>query len=479
MRKIESFSPNESVMRMNINTMNNLRLLVLNGKSSLLEDVQRILPGEDVFTFETATASDAIRVMNENPIDIVIIEVEESARQCQQFFRSLSSKHTDVGILILDRNDGLKHLPIDRGTRGEVTRLSYPFSWDDVRKSIENMDAYVNLQNRLRQLNENFQQFSQEIVKKNGLQIVGNSKAIQSIASQILLVSKAQDTSVMITGESGTGKELVARGIHTLSARGNQHFHAVNCSAIPESLFESEFFGYRKGAFTGAIEKSTGWFEIADKGTLFLDEITELPMPMQSKFLRVLDDKVVQKIGSHEEITVNLRIISASNQDLDKLQDETILRKDLYHRLNAFHIHVPPLRERKEDIPVLLDYFICQVSKKLNQRPKPVSEKVLEKLMSYSFPGNVRELRNMIECAVIVCQEPKLKLNHFCFDSETKAELLSVPPQDKNFNLADLERHIILEALNKTRFVKTKTAALLNISRQSLDRKIIKLGIRV
>jgi DNA-binding NtrC family response regulator len=459
--------------------MNSLRLLVLDGKTRLLEDIQRIMPEKDVFTFGSTSANDAMRVMNEYPIDIVVLEVEDSTTQWQHFIKLLDSNHTDVNILVLDKTTGLKPSKFERISREKITRLSSPFGWDDVRKSIENMSAYADFQSRLNQLNKNFEQFSQEIIKKSGLQIVGNSKAIKSIASQILMVSRAPDTSVLITGESGTGKELVARGIHTISRRSDQHFYAVNCSAIPESLFESEFFGYKKGAFTGAAEKSAGWFELADKGTLFLDEITELPMPMQSKFLRVLDDKMIQKIGSHEEIRVDVRIISASNQEIDKLQNEIVLRKDLYHRLNTFHIHVPPLRERKEDIPVLLDHFISQISKKMNQRPKHVSEKVLEKLMSYSFPGNVRELRNMVESAVILCQEPGLKLNHFIFESETTSGLLRDPFQDKTFNLAEIEKQIISEALTKSCFVKTKAAALLNISRQALDRKIVKLGIKL
>lgn len=246
-----------------------------------------------------------------------------------------------------------------------------------------------------------------EIEKKGGHQIIGNSKQIKSIASLILLITKSDDTSVLITGESGTGKELVARAIHTLSRCYKKIFYAVNCAAIPESLFESEFFGYGKGAFTGAAEKSTGWFELANNGTLFLDEITELPKTMQTKFLRILDDKVIQKIGSHQEIKVNLRIISASNQDPEKLSNNSVLRKDLFHRLNTIHIHIPPLRERKEDIPVLIDHFIKEESNKLHKPLKPVSELSLERLMHYSFPGN-RELRNMIENAVLLCQGPKI-----------------------------------------------------------------------
>ncbi len=459
--------------------MNRLRLLVLDGKTMLLEDLKRILPPKDFLSFETKATSDAMRIVNENPIDIVVVEVEDSAGQRPQFIQSLNAKHPEIDILILDRYDGLKHLPLGRAGSGEVIRLSKSFGWDDVKKSIEKTTSYLSHNERYRQLDENFTQFCHEIEKREGHQIIGASRAIKSIASLILLVSKSDDTSVMITGESGTGKELVARAIHTMSRCHKHHFHAVNCSAIPESLFESEFFGYRKGAFTGAIEKSSGWFEMADNGTLFLDEITELPMSMQSKFLRVLDDKVVQKIGSHQEIKVNLRIISGSNQEMEKMQNNSILRRDLFHRLNTFHIHIPPLRERKEDIPVLLEYFIAQVSKKMNKRPKPVCDDVMEKLMQYSFPGNVRELKNMVESAVILCQEPKIKLSHFCIDTPTELKDVSEPSSEKNFDLATIESSIISDALARTQFNKSRAATLLNISRQSLDRKIAKFGIRV
>lgn len=457
--------------------MNSLRLLVLDGKTMLLEDIRRMLPGDDILTYEATSAAAAKKIVEENPIDIVVMEVDEFPGQSQQLIRALCQNHPDIDVLVLDRKNGLKDFSSGSGNRGKIVRFSNSFALEEVRKSIEKTTTYITHRERQVQLDKNFELFCQEMGKTEGHKIIGKSRAIKSIASLIMLVSKSDDTSVMVTGESGTGKELVARGIHSMSTRSKHHFHAVNCSAIPESLFESEFFGYRKGAFTGAVEKSTGWFEMADKGTLFLDEITELPMAMQSKFLRVLDDKVIQKIGSHQEIRVNLRIISASNQEADKLQNNSVLRKDLFHRLNTFHIHIPPLRERKEDIPLLLEHFVAEVSRKMNKRIKPVCDNVLEKMMQYAFPGNVRELRNMIESAVILCQEPKIRLNHFCIDARSNPESLSVPPLDKNFNLATIESHIITEVLNRTRFNKTRTAALLKISRQSLDRKIAKFGI--
>jgi transcriptional regulator with PAS, ATPase and Fis domain len=314
-------------------------------------------------------------------------------------------------------------------------------------------------------------------MERAGYQIIGISPAMKTLSSLILMVAASDDTSVLITGESGTGKELVARGIHIAGNRHKHPFHAVNCSAIPESLFESEFFGYHKGAFTGAAEKSTGWFESSNHGTLFLDEITELPRPMQSKFLRVLDDKTISKIGSHQQIKLNLRIIAATNQDFGKLLSKNAFREDLFHRLNSFHIHVPPLRERKEDIPILLNHFVSEISKRLNKTKNEICPNAIEKMLNYPFPGNVRELKNMVERAVILAQNKKLKLHHFCIEPGGKTDPNIAPCSENSLMLNVVERNAIIDALDKTRNNKSRAAALLAISRQALDRKISKLKL--
>jgi transcriptional regulator with PAS, ATPase and Fis domain len=194
----------------------------------------------------------------------------------------------------------------------------------------------------------NYSLVSKELKEKFGNNIIGKSKEIKNVLNLMAKVAKAGNTSVLITGESGTGKELVARGIHSLSVRKDHYFYAVNCSAVPENLFESSFFGHKKGAFTGANEDKKGWFEIASSGTLFLDEIGDMPAAQQSKFLRVLEEKKIRKVGSHIEIPVDVRIIAATNKDAKKLVANNILRSDLYHRLSSFEIHIPPLRERIE-----------------------------------------------------------------------------------------------------------------------------------
>jgi transcriptional regulator with PAS, ATPase and Fis domain len=360
-----------------------------------------------------------------------------------------------------------------------------PFQWKDVQASIRKTRSYSKHHDQQEQPDLNFNPFPDEFRKDADNLIIGISSAIKSIKKLITLVAKSDDISVMITGESGTGKELVARGIHEQSGRSRFKFHAVNCSAIPENLFESEFFGYQKGSFTGAIEKSLGWFELANQGTLFLDEITELPLCMHSKFLRVLDDKTIYKIGSCQELKLNLRIISATNQDFHLLLDKNIFREDLFHRLNSFHIHIPPLRERKEDIPVLMDHYLTQISLKLNKSVKGIDKYAMEKLLDYPFPGNVRELKNMAERAVILTQDGIIRERHFSkedgfFAKEdgfgTYSEINY--NSEKRYSLEEIERNIILQALKKTRNNKSMAARLLSISRQALDRKLAKHGIQ-
>ena len=455
-----------------------LQLLVMSGKMTSLEDIKMVFPDEDISISKARTISEVRYIVNNRPINFLLFEIGDFI-QNQDFLKQLTDDYPDVEICVLDRNDKSDQTLVDADIRCKFIQLSKSVYWDEEHKSIEIAKNKLNHKETPSKLDKNFEQFCEDIKVRGGLPIIGISKQIKSIASLILMISKSDDTPVLITGESGTGKELVARAIHCLSKCYKKNFYAVNCAAIPESLFESEFFGYGKGAFTGAAEKSTGWFELANNGTLFLDEISELPKAAQSKFLRILDDKIIQKIGSHQEIKVTLRIISASNQDPEILQNNSILRKDLFYRLNTIHIHIPPLRERKDDIPPLVDYFIQQISKKLNKPQKPICEKSLERLMEYSFPGNVRELRNMIENAVILSKDSKIKLDHFHLSSHSKNNSSTVVSPEKNYNLAALESHLIFEALNKTQFNKSRAAALLKISRQSLDRKITKLGIRL
>ncbi len=456
--------------------MNRIKLLVLEGHGSLTEQIRGYNLPEEVVLHHTADPVTAVQILRETNIDIILLDLTHINGSATNFIRSLKSGFPDLEMLVVDpESSGEKSLkPFKYGLSDSLCgTLHFP----ELKAALEQTRSFLKFRNHSNQLDLNFQHFINESRLKSGPQIIGASTSIKTIASLILLVSQAEDTSVMITGESGTGKELVARGIHALSNRQSHAFHAVNCSAIPDSLFESEFFGHIKGAFTGAIEKSIGWFEMANKGTLFLDEITELPLCMQSKFLRVLDDKTIHKIGSHQEVNLNLRIISATNQDLHKLIEKKMFREDLYHRLHAFHIHIPPLRERKVDIPVLLNHYVSVISARMNKAAKPIDDRAMERLMAYSFPGNVRELRNLVEGAVIMSDENKLTLKNFRFDGQRTADRNGSIQAQLSLNLFDVEKKTIIQALTQTKNNKSEAARLLSISRQALDRRIMKLQI--
>jgi len=455
--------------------MHRLKILILDHQCFIQEGVNGLLAQKDILIHHTAEPREAIRILHENQIDLALVNLEHHNLGIK-LVNHLKIDYPEIDAMIFDGTGEKKQL-FSSFAPDNFVYISKPFHWSEIQKRIEQSRSFLNFKTRQKQLDLTFKQFSKIIQEREGFQFIGISPAIKTVASMILMVAASDDTSVLITGESGTGKELVARGIHLAGNRYKHPFHAVNCSAIPESLFESEFFGYHKGAFTGAAEKSTGWFESSNHGTLFLDEISELPLSMQSKFLRVLDDKTISKIGSHQQIKLNLRIVAATNQNFGKLLSKNTFREDLFHRLNSFHIHIPPLRERKEDIPILLDHFVSEISKRFKKMKNEICPDAIEKISNYPFPGNVRELKNMVERAVIIAQNEKLKLHHFCIEPGNKPDPNILPCPENSLILDLVEKNAIIEALNKTRNNKSRAAALLAISRQALDRKITKLNL--
>ncbi len=314
--------------------------------------------------------------------------------------------------------------------------------------------------------------------------MIGKSKGMLKVYSVIKKVSETP-TNVLILGESGTGKELVAKAVHEHSPRKNMPFVVINCGGVPESLLESELFGHMKGAFTGAYVDKPGLFEIARGGTIFLDEIGDLPSLLQVKLLRVVQEKTFRRVGGAEDKKVDIRIISATNKNLEEKVNDGSFREDLYFRLNVIAIHIPPLRERTEDIPVLTNYFIEKYSKAFGKEIKRISSYALELLMTYPFPGNVRELENIIERSValetsnIVLPENLIlagnvqELNRFS-DGEIPKDGV-----DLNEELAKYEKHLIEKALKKAKGSKTRAAEILQVSFDSLRYRIEKLGISI
>lgn len=322
---------------------------------------------------------------------------------------------------------------------------------------------------------------------KNEVKIIGQSRAIEEILSLINRLAKS-DSTVLIMGESGTGKELVAKMIHLRSERAEKPFVPVNCAAIPSELLESELFGHEKGAFTGAVHPRSGRFELANQGTIFLDEIGDMPLHLQVKILRVIQEKTFERVGSVKPINVDVRIIAATNKNLEEEVKEGRFREDLFWRLNVVPIVIPPLRERKEDIPLLCEYFIGKFEKKFGF-PIRISSEVMEIFKNYEWPGNVRELENLIERFFVLSEDQnvtvkdlpeRIRYSERTFSKNLIPEDLNpfASSIDLNELLREYEKKLILHALNLHGWVKSKAARYLSINRTTLIEKMKRLGIK-
>ncbi len=305
--------------------------------------------------------------------------------------------------------------------------------------------------------------------------LVGASPAMQEVMRQVEMAAPST-ASVLITGETGSGKEMVARSIHMLSPRADHPFVAINCSAIPESLMESEIFGHEKGAFTGAAERRIGCFELADGGTLLLDEIGEMPAPTQAKLLRVLEDHKIRRLGSKMETPVDVRVLAATNKNPEQAVSSGQLRQDLYFRLNVFHVHLPPLRDHKEDLPLLIDHLLTEISERHGKKVTSVGVDAMDLFKSYPWPGNVRELRNVLERAAIASDRGVIGRQHLPPDFGHAPAVASSGLGGIRFPIGttvdDAERELILQTLNATSQNKTRAAELLGISLKTLHNKL-------
>jgi DNA-binding NtrC family response regulator len=310
--------------------------------------------------------------------------------------------------------------------------------------------------------------------------LIGSSKKIQEIFRLIEMVAPST-ASVLITGASGTGKELVARTVHELSPRRNKPFVPINCAAIPETLIESEIFGHEKGAFTGAVERRTGCFELAEGGTLLLDEIGEMPVATQAKLLRVLEDRKLRRLGSKVETTVDVRVLAATNKVPEDAVARGELRNDLYYRLNVFNINMPPLREHKEDIPDLVQHLLAEMGAKHGRKVAAISEAVMNQFRNYSWPGNVREMRNTLERAIIVCEGSLIETKHLP-PGFGQAPLRKSAEDPDSVHLGvgttveQAEKQLIIKTLEATNNNKTRAAEILGISLKTLHNKLKEYG---
>lgn len=464
-----------------------LNILVVDDEQRFVDELEEFLKGKGFKIFSANHPVKAMSIIDREALDIAVLDIRLPGMSGLELLEEIKSKKPDIEVIMISGHGDMNTV-IDAMRKGATDYFAKPFRLTDVYKAIVRTQRFIQLSQELKSIKSNVDLLSKRLLENIGVQLIGKSQSMKAMVNMMAKVASTPNTSVLILGESGTGKELVAHGIHYLSKRSNHLFYSVNCSAVPESLFESEFFGHKKGAFTGALTDKEGWFEIADQGTLFLDEISDMPMSQQAKLLRVLEERKVSKVGSRVSKKVDVRVIAASNQDLEKLAEDNKFRLDLFHRLSIFVIKIPPLREHKEDIPDLVDYYVKRYASQMGKPLMKLSKASCEKLRQYDFPGNVRELRNIIERAVIMAdgkevqpQHLHLSKNHGAVQYSDKPEGAikgeNQPDDPESFDLEANEKMLISKALERSGNNKSKAAALLKITWQALDRRMKKYGM--
>ncbi len=453
-----------------------MKILVLDDDPAILAVVASFLKKE-FEVFVSSLPFQALEILSNESIDILISDIRMPEMDGLTLVKKVKKDYPEIEIIMISSHGDMNTV-IEAMHLGAFDFFNKPFDVKDIKLSIERTKKFRQTKQELKRIKLTKSVLTDEIKQKEGSDLVSSSDAMKEIKDVISRVAQTDDTSVLITGESGTGKELVARGIHNLSSRAGEFFGAVNTSAIPESLFESEFFGHKKGSFTGAIGDKAGWFEVADKGTLFLDEIGDMPQNLQIKLLRVLEDRRFNKVGTAKQQEFNIRIIAATNKRIDELQNGDSFRSDLYYRISTFEIHIPPLRERKEDIAVLLEHFLHHFATRMRKKITGVDHEAVELLSNYQFPGNVRELRNLCERAVILSDGGFINCEHFPQISQNTLDM-EVRNNIDQFNLEFIERETIKKVLEMVSYNKSEAAKLLNLQWNALYRRIQKYSIEV
>ncbi len=467
-----------------------IKVLIVDDEPRVVEEIKEYLKAKNYLVFSADNPSQAFEVLEKNDISILILDIRLPEMSGLEVLKRVKQQNPDIEVIMISGHGDMNTV-IEAMRLGASDYFAKPFRLVEIQNAIQRTRRFVEMSRKLKEMQAGFDTLSKKLLENIGSQLLGESDSMKRMISMMAKVAQTENTSVLILGESGTGKELVAHGIHYLSGRSKNPFYSVNCSAIPEPLFESEFFGHKKGAFTGANEDKMGWFEITNGGTLFLDEISDMPLVQQAKLLRVLEERKVSKVGSNKAIDVDVRVIAASNKNLEELTHQNKFRLDLFHRLSIFVIEVPALRERKVDIPLLADYFVRMYTTRMNKKINGISKEAMKLLKSHSYPGNVRELRNIIERAVIMCEGTQLLGEHLNLGgslssgySDAKTFSQNIPHDDvesiiseEGYDIEQFEKKLIEKALAKADGNKAKAASLLNITWQALDRRMKKFGL--
>lgn len=433
-----------------------MKILLIEDNLSLGTLIKMMLEEEKFEVTHSLRGDEAKIILEKTSFDIVITDIKLPGLDGYEIIKFVSQNLPDTVIIAITAYSNIKDA-IYSIKLGAYDYIPKPFDNDVLINTVKKAAKYKELKTE----NTNLKNYLKSEIKP---QIIGRSKKIKEVLSLAERVAKT-DAPVLLLGESGTGKELIAKEIHCKSSRVSQPFISVNCAAIPENLFESELFGHKKGAFTGADRDKKGKISQAHKGTLFLDEVGELPENMQAKLLRFLQEKEIQPLGGLQTEKVDVRIVAATNRDLKDLVSKNLFREDLYYRLNVFPIYIPPLRERKEDIKELSEFFL----KKYGYKNLKITDNVLDALLKYTFPGNIRELENIIYRMAILSKDCKLDINSIFIEEITDVSTcLNFKMPEDSFDILQFEKEIILKALKKFNGNKAKTAKYLCIPRHVL-----------
>lgn len=448
-------------------------VLVVDDEKNYLIVLEDLLLDEGYDVVTASSGNEAIEVIKRRPVDAVLSDIKMPGMTGIELLERITGLDHDLPVILMTAFAEVDQA-VDAMKKGALDHIQKPFDNKDVKRAVARGVEK-------RSLIKNIRLLEAELGSLWG-NIIGTSKAMQTVFDMMKRVADTP-TTVLVSGESGTGKELIARGLHRASSRHGAPFVSMNCGAIPESLLESELFGHEKGAFTGAMSVRQGRFEIAHGGTLFLDEVGELALGLQVKLLRVLQEHEFQRVGGNTDIRVDVRIIAATNKDLKEEVDAGRFREDLYFRLNVVRIDVPPLRERRSDIPFLVAHFLKKFGEKLGRAVPEVDSEVTRALYSYSWPGNVRELENVVERAMVLCKGRAI------VSEDLPPEIRETPEIEEGLDaliswerslaetLEAIEERMIRHALKRADNIQAQAAKMLGVSRSNLQYKMKKYGM--
>lgn len=456
------------------------RLLVVDDEESIREFLEIMLKKEGYEVTLAEDGSKAKDLLAKKSFDMIISDLQMPNMTGIELLKHVKESYPETVFMMITAF-GTTETAVEAMKMGAYDYLTKPFKIDEVRLNIQNALRSKNLEVENKVLKK-------ELVKEYSFQsIVGNSQPMHQIFDLIKRVSQAP-TNVLITGESGTGKEVVAKAIHYNGPLKDKPFVTINCGAIPENLMESEMFGHKKGSFTGAVVDKAGLFEVADGGTLFLDEVGELPITIQVKLLRAIQERVIRRVGATEDQKVDVRIIAATNRNLEEMVQKGGFRQDLFYRLNVINIKTPSLRERREDIPLLANHFLKKYNERLNKNISGISQEAMEILKGYDYPGNVRELENLIERTValeagatILPESLPPMVNTTSGRKMASSNEIEVGPEGLDLDkvMGQIEKELLIKAIHTAGGVKKKAAKLLHISFRSMRYRIEKYNLGV